>query len=92
MDAIAKMDNLSSAAAFVEGGIQDAFDDACSICLEPFCDSNPSTVTGCKHEFHLQCILEWCQRSSQCPMCLQPISLKDTDSQELLEVVEGENH
>ncbi|KAG0476459.1 hypothetical protein HPP92_012830 [Vanilla planifolia] len=90
MDAIAKMDNLSSAAAFVEGGIQDAFDDACSICLEPFCDSNPSTVTGCKHEFHLQCILEWCQRSSQCPMCLQPISLKDTDSQELLEVVERE--
>lgn len=36
--------HLTSAAAFVEGGIQDACDDACSICLESFCDSDPSTV------------------------------------------------
>ncbi|OMO51603.1 Zinc finger, RING-type [Corchorus capsularis] len=82
--------HLTSAAAFVEGGIQDACDDACSICLEAFCESDPSTVTSCKHEFHLQCILEWCQRSSQCPMCWQPISLKDPTSQELLEAVERE--
>ncbi|GMH12198.1 hypothetical protein Nepgr_014039 [Nepenthes gracilis] len=78
---------LTSAAAFVEGGIQEACDDACSICLEAFFESDPSTVTGCKHEFHLQCILEWCQRSSQCPMCWQPISLKDPASQELLDAV-----
>lgn len=77
--------HLTSAAAFVEGGIQEACDDACSICLEAFCDSDPSAVrinlsgviivsyrvsyvtkshfymqlTSCKHEFHLQCILEW---------------------------------
>ncbi|KAM7277412.1 hypothetical protein ACFE04_019278 [Oxalis oulophora] len=51
--------HLTSAAAFVEGGIQDAYEDACSICLEVFCDSDPSTVTSCKHEFHLQCVLEW---------------------------------
>ncbi|XP_073142344.1 E3 ubiquitin-protein ligase RHF2A-like [Henckelia pumila] len=82
--------HLTSAAAFVEGGIQEAFDDSCSICLEDFCDSDPSTVTSCKHEFHLQCILEWCQRSSECPMCLQPISLKDPSSQELLDAVEHE--
>lgn len=36
--------HLTSAAAFVEGGIQDACDDACSICLEEFCESDPSTV------------------------------------------------
>ncbi|KAK7261138.1 hypothetical protein RIF29_27442 [Crotalaria pallida] len=84
--------HLTSAAAFVEGGIQDACDDACSICLEAFCDSDPSTVTSCKHEFHLQCILEWCQRSSQCPMCWQSISLKDPTSQELLEAVERERN
>ena len=36
--------HLTSAAAFVEGGIQDACDDACSICLEAFCESDPSTV------------------------------------------------
>ncbi|XP_020080464.1 E3 ubiquitin-protein ligase RHF2A-like isoform X2 [Ananas comosus] len=84
--------HATSAAAFVEGGIQDACDDSCSICLEAFCDSDPSTVTGCRHEFHLQCILEWCQRSSQCPMCWQPISLKDPTSQELLEAVEKERN
>ncbi|KAK9734644.1 hypothetical protein RND81_04G154200 [Saponaria officinalis] len=83
---------LTSAAAFVEGGIQDACDDACSICLESFCESEPSTVTACKHEFHLQCILEWCQRSSQCPMCWQPISLKDPTSQELFDAVVEERN
>lgn len=36
--------HLTSAAAFVEGGIQDACDDSCSICLESFSDSDPSTV------------------------------------------------
>lgn len=40
--------HLTSAAAFVEGGIQDACDDACSICLEAFCDSDPSTVWFCR--------------------------------------------
>ncbi|CAN4100821.1 unnamed protein product [Withania somnifera] len=85
-------DMLTSAAAFVEGGIQDACDDSCSICLEEFTDSDPSTVTGCKHEFHLQCILEWCQRSSQCPMCWQPLILKDPNSQELLDAVEHERN
>lgn len=80
----------TSAAAFVEGGVQDACDDACSICLEEFSEREPSTVTNCRHEFHLQCILEWCQRSSQCPMCWQSISLKDPSSQELLEAVEQE--
>nr|ACU19564.1 unknown [Glycine max] len=82
--------HLTSTAAFVEGGVQEACDDACSICLEDFCKSDPATVTNCKHEFHLQCILEWCQRSSQCPMCWQPISLRDATSQELLEAVELE--
>ncbi|VVB16887.1 unnamed protein product [Arabis nemorensis] len=84
--------HLTSAAAFVEGGIQDPCDDACSICLEVFCESDPSALTSCKHEYHLQCILEWCQRSSQCPMCWQAISLKDPTSQELLEAVVQERN
>lgn len=46
-------DILTSAAAFVEGGIQDACDDACSICLEAFCDSDPSTV----HSSHYPVLL-----------------------------------
>lgn len=84
--------HTASAAAFVEGGIQEPCDDSCSICLEAFCDSDPSSVTSCKHEFHLQCILEWCQRSSNCPMCWQSFSLKDLSSQELLQAVERERN
>ncbi|CAK9868516.1 unnamed protein product [Sphagnum jensenii] len=80
----------SSAVAFVEGGVQDACDDACSICLESFCDDDPATVTNCKHEYHLQCILEWSQRSKECPMCWQPLSLKDPDNQDLLAAVANE--
>ncbi|XP_057474355.1 E3 ubiquitin-protein ligase RHF2A-like [Actinidia eriantha] len=91
-EGIKSENHMTSAAAFVEGGIQEACDDACSICLEAFCESDPSTVTGCKHEFHLQCILEWCQRSSQCPMCWQSISLKDPSSQELLDAIEREKN
>jgi|UniRef100_A0A804Q374 hypothetical protein len=41
LDEKAKMESkLSSAVAFVEGDVQDA----CSICLDAFCDSNPSVV------------------------------------------------
>ncbi|KZV44470.1 hypothetical protein F511_19371 [Dorcoceras hygrometricum] len=77
--------HLTSAAAFVEGGIQEAFDDSCCICLEDFCDNDPSTV-----RLLTPVIADWCQRSSECPMCLQPISFKDPSSQELLNAVEHE--
>eukprot|EP00252_Welwitschia_mirabilis_P020827 TRINITY_DN5191_c0_g1_i1.p1 TRINITY_DN5191_c0_g1~~TRINITY_DN5191_c0_g1_i1.p1 ORF type:complete len:417 (-),score=89.86 TRINITY_DN5191_c0_g1_i1:391-1641(-) len=82
--------HVSSAAAFVESGVQAACEDCCSICLEPFSDDDPATVTSCKHEYHLQCILEWAQRSNECPMCLQSLALKDPTSQELLAAVEQE--
>ncbi|KAI3708843.1 hypothetical protein L2E82_38344 [Cichorium intybus] len=35
--------HLTSVAAFLEGGIQVACDDSCSICLDDFCDSDPGT-------------------------------------------------
>ncbi|KAK2988967.1 hypothetical protein RJ640_000767, partial [Escallonia rubra] len=47
-------------------------------------------VTNCKHEYHLQCILEWSQRSKECPICWQLLVLKDHASQELLAAVESE--
>ncbi|KAI3459359.1 hypothetical protein Pfo_016022 [Paulownia fortunei] len=62
----------------------DSFEDACSICLEPFSSLDPPTVTKCKHDYHLQCILEWFKRSNKCPICSQHLVLKDPASQELL--------
>ncbi|XP_044500434.1 E3 ubiquitin-protein ligase RHF1A-like [Mangifera indica] len=70
--------------------VDDSFEDACSICLEPFSTANPATVTSCKHEYHLQCILEWSQRSKECPICWQLFVLQDPASQELLAAVESE--
>lgn len=76
----------SSSSAFDD----DSFEDSCSICLESFSVHDPSTVTCCKHEYHLHCILEWSQRSKECPICWQSLSLKDPACQELLDAVEAE--
>ncbi|KAJ7954929.1 putative E3 ubiquitin-protein ligase RHF2A [Quillaja saponaria] len=75
----------SSSVAF-----DDTCEDSCSICLEPFSTNDPSTITSCKHEYHLHCILEWSQRSKECPICWQLLVLKDPASQELLAAVEAE--
>ncbi|KAI5055508.1 hypothetical protein GOP47_0029029 [Adiantum capillus-veneris] len=76
--------------ASTPGGVQEACDDSCSICLEPFCESDPATITSCKHDYHLQCILEWAQRSKECPMCWQALSFEDPNSQELFDAIEQE--
>ena len=47
---------MTSAAAFVEGGIQEACDDSCSICLEAFFESDPSTVKELHHIYSLSCL------------------------------------
>ncbi|KAF9600116.1 hypothetical protein IFM89_003663 [Coptis chinensis] len=49
-------------------------------------------VTNSKHDYHLQCILEWSQRSKECPICWQLLVLKDPASQELLAAVEIETN
>ncbi|XP_061347901.1 E3 ubiquitin-protein ligase RHF1A-like isoform X2 [Gastrolobium bilobum] len=80
------MANLTS----LSSSFDDSSEDSCSICLEPFGIHDPSTVTCCKHEYHLHCILEWSQRSKECPICWQSLALKDPASQELLAAVEAE--
>ncbi|XP_021290542.1 E3 ubiquitin-protein ligase RHF1A [Herrania umbratica] len=72
--------------------LDDGSEDGCSICLEPFSAQDPATVTSCRHEYHLQCILEWSQRSKECPICWQSFVLKDPASQELLDAVRIERH
>ncbi|XP_050373444.1 E3 ubiquitin-protein ligase RHF1A [Argentina anserina] len=76
----------SSAAVFPD----ESYEDSCSICLEPFCSDDPATITSCKHDYHLHCILEWSQRSKECPICWQLLVLKDPASQGLLDAVQNE--
>ncbi|KAJ0233600.1 E3 ubiquitin-protein ligase RHF1A [Hirschfeldia incana] len=82
--------NPTIASSSSESAFDDDTDDACSICLEPFTLQDPATVTSCKHEYHLQCIIEWSQRSKECPICWQFFVLKDPLSQELLAAVDKE--
>ncbi|XP_015089599.1 E3 ubiquitin-protein ligase RHF1A-like [Solanum pennellii] len=82
----------TSPAAAASTVVDDSIEDACSICLEPFNSDDPPAVTDCKHEYHLQCILEWSQRSKECPICWRVLALKDSASQELLAAVEIERN
>ncbi|GMI96011.1 hypothetical protein HRI_003270400 [Hibiscus trionum] len=74
------------------GALDDGVEDGCCICLEPFTVQDPTTVTSCRHEYHLQCILEWSQRSKECPICWQSFVLKDPASQQLLDAVRIERN
>ncbi|CAK9173656.1 unnamed protein product [Ilex paraguariensis] len=92
-DLVSSSENLAILHTPSSSGVavaDDSFEDACSICLEPFSSDDPASVTSCKHEYHLQCILEWSQRSKECPICWQILGMKDAASQELLAAVENE--
>ncbi|KAI4345590.1 hypothetical protein L6164_012696 [Bauhinia variegata] len=85
-------DILPFTAASPSAALDDGSEDSCSICLDPFSTDEPATVTSCKHEYHLHCILEWSQRSKECPICWQLLVLKDPGSQKLVAAVEDEEH
>ncbi|KAJ4956606.1 hypothetical protein NE237_013389 [Protea cynaroides] len=46
-------------------------EDVCPTCLEEYDEENPRIITKCEHHFHLNCILEWMERSDTCPVCDQ---------------------
>ncbi|KAG5080696.1 hypothetical protein JHK86_004761 [Glycine max] len=73
--------HMTSAAAFVEGGVQEACDDACSICLEDFCKSDPATVSE-------KLPVSYVLATYQLEGCYQLYAFHH--SQELLEAVELE--
>ncbi|KAK9811883.1 hypothetical protein WJX72_011777 [[Myrmecia] bisecta] len=64
--------------------VVEAEPDVCSICLDSFTPDDPGQVTECNHEYHLQCIMQWAQRSRECPMCFKALRLKDPSLNELL--------
>ncbi len=63
-------------------------EDCCCICLDTFDeDCNPAKVTKCGHQYHLQCLMAWRQRSDCCPMCFRTLQLEDAESQALLDSI-----
>lgn len=63
---------------------QEEEENVCSICLDEFCDEDPIAETQCGHGYHLQCIMQWAQRSQECPLCFSQLTLLDEGMNELL--------
>lgn len=53
-------------------------EDVCPTCLEGYDKENPRILTKCEHHFHLACILEWMERSDNCPVCYQEMIFNET--------------
>ena len=57
----------------------------CSICFMKFFDeSHPQRVaqmSGCTHIYHRDCILDWLQRSNECPKCRREMEKKDQQAE-----------
>ncbi|KAK1271082.1 E3 ubiquitin-protein ligase RHF2A [Acorus gramineus] len=83
--------HLTSAAAFVEGGIQAACDDACSICLEDFCDSDPSTVSAKLSMSHVLAINQF-EGSYQLPVGANDSELEERIIQHLAAAAARAHH
>jgi hypothetical protein len=57
-------------------------EDECVICMEGFSESNPRmpTVCGCGENrtfFHLPCLYQWVEQSTDCPSCRQKITWEE---------------
>lgn len=51
----------------------------CTICLSEFGDTDAAiTRLGCKHVFHIPCLVPWLQRKSTCPTCRQDVPTHGT--------------
>ena len=41
----------------------------CSICLEEFNSEKEIAILDCKHIYHMECIIEWINKDTSCPLC-----------------------
>ncbi|XP_022731432.1 E3 ubiquitin-protein ligase ATL42-like [Durio zibethinus] len=50
----------------------------CSVCLSKFEDTEIlRLLPKCKHAFHIDCIDQWLEKHSSCPLCRQKINAED---------------
>jgi len=59
----------------------DPEDAKCVVCLGEYEDGDNLRYLRCNHHFHVECVDQWLQRHSTCPLCVRGL----THSQELLQ-------
>ncbi len=60
--------------------------DPCSICIDGFESGDDCRRLPCGHLFHKECIDEWFDRSSQCPLCKHKLKESEDDEEEKIEI------
>ena len=48
-------------------------DKICTICLTEYTEGNMLRILPCSHEYHYQCIDQWLEEHSNCPICRGPV-------------------
>lgn len=57
-------------------------DECCSICLDPLRAKHCTTLHGCAHRFHSDCVVVALQHNRACPLCRYAPSLEDPSAAE----------
>jgi hypothetical protein len=61
--------HLDAVKALPSFKLTSSLDDRCCICLEGMINGSEITPLPCNHNYHNACIVQWLQRSNQCPLC-----------------------
>jgi len=56
---------------------------SCPICLKNFEEGEEGSTLPCKHQFHVECLIPWLQKTSSCPLCRAELPTADPDWEEM---------
>lgn len=56
--------------------VTDTREDSCSICLSSFSKEDEIRTTPCRHQYHRECIDNWCGSKLSCPICRRPLDFR----------------
>ncbi len=59
----------------LDNRFKDILNGTCNICFDKY--DKPVMLSCCQNIFCGQCIFKWMERKNTCPLCRQPVSLKD---------------
>lgn len=71
-DKLKKIPKTKVSRKHLQKGLGSGLNVACPICLQEFCVHEVvSTLPGCQHVYHQQCVTKWLSIRGDCPVCRQ---------------------